>query len=438
MFKRGDGLGGIDLDDVIEPGGRVLDWARAVLRKAPSYTEVSPSGRGLHIIMRTDDLPQGVKVTKVAGSVEAYTWGRFFCFTGRVFEDRRELAAVGLPALAQERLFAPQASDLPGKVAAQPRHQEAALDIIVSVDRGIPAHALMLLKENHPDFWRFWCKAASPTRDATHSGYMASVARRLADLGKGDQFIADALVTYCHMHGRQDKIDRRQIERCMMLARNEAFDAGIKPEALEEHLKDAEQDEVIAGAEDQKAEALKILSSHFRMQVSDVRRFGRFPGRVQLANCEEWLDVGTPAEVLRQLPVLEAIYHCKAIAVPRVKPERWLRIATLIGQNWRIEEPGDEDDAQRLESLIEACFSGADGSGVRPKDQDGAFAARARKTPHEWSGEQVVFSVSLANSARQSGINGLYRLLHEIGFRPGHAKLKNGKTARCWSRTIAP
>ncbi len=46
----GEGLVGVDLDGALE-GGEPLPFAREVLEATPTYAEVSPSGRGLHLLV---------------------------------------------------------------------------------------------------------------------------------------------------------------------------------------------------------------------------------------------------------------------------------------------------------------------------------------------------------------------------------------------------
>lgn len=49
-FLAGDGLIGIDLDKIADEDGVVADHFQSILEACPSYTERSPSGKGLHII----------------------------------------------------------------------------------------------------------------------------------------------------------------------------------------------------------------------------------------------------------------------------------------------------------------------------------------------------------------------------------------------------
>lgn len=90
IFSDSDCYAGIDLDEAKD----VLSAARQqrVFEEFNSYSERSPSGKGLHIIIKAS-VPQGRK----RSDIELYSSGRFFTFTGNVFnnaaiEERQELA----------------------------------------------------------------------------------------------------------------------------------------------------------------------------------------------------------------------------------------------------------------------------------------------------------------------------------------------------------
>lgn len=76
----GDGILGIDLDHCIDDAGNVSEFASRIIYRAASYTELSPSGRGVHILMRG----KGQVKSK---ELEIYDWGRFFTLTGRRYKD---------------------------------------------------------------------------------------------------------------------------------------------------------------------------------------------------------------------------------------------------------------------------------------------------------------------------------------------------------------
>jgi hypothetical protein len=82
VFSEHDPYAGIDLDD---PNGdaKLIDRQMRIAEEMESYSEVSPSGKGLHIIVR-GNVPSGRRRNKI----EVYSDGRFFTMTGDVYNDR--------------------------------------------------------------------------------------------------------------------------------------------------------------------------------------------------------------------------------------------------------------------------------------------------------------------------------------------------------------
>lgn len=95
VFAPDDGLAGIDLDHCIDETGTVAPWAEEIMRRFPSYAEKSPSGTGLHIIVKTRNAVRhsGKRPDyPVKGcAVEIYDRGRYFCTTGDVLPGMSEL-----------------------------------------------------------------------------------------------------------------------------------------------------------------------------------------------------------------------------------------------------------------------------------------------------------------------------------------------------------
>ena len=53
VFTSEDDLCGVDLDKCLDPEtGEIESWAQEVIEQLNSYTEVSPSGTGVHILVR--------------------------------------------------------------------------------------------------------------------------------------------------------------------------------------------------------------------------------------------------------------------------------------------------------------------------------------------------------------------------------------------------
>jgi primase-polymerase (primpol)-like protein len=82
VFSSADPYSGIDLDECVElETGEISQWALEVVRRVDSYTELSPSGTGLHIFVR-GQLPSSVKRSEI----EMYSHSRFFTVTGHRLE----------------------------------------------------------------------------------------------------------------------------------------------------------------------------------------------------------------------------------------------------------------------------------------------------------------------------------------------------------------
>jgi hypothetical protein len=97
VFSDDDPFAGIDLDDCLEDG-LLVPAAREIVGWMGSYTEVSPSGRGVKIfIIGTKPDGAGCRSKAVEGfkEIEVYDQSRFFCVTGAHLD--------GTPGTVEER-----------------------------------------------------------------------------------------------------------------------------------------------------------------------------------------------------------------------------------------------------------------------------------------------------------------------------------------------
>jgi putative DNA primase/helicase len=77
VFSSGDPFAGVDLDKCRDPDtGELEEWAENIVAAFGGYAEASPSGTGVHIIVR------GKAPNKKRGRIEAYSSERFFTVTG--------------------------------------------------------------------------------------------------------------------------------------------------------------------------------------------------------------------------------------------------------------------------------------------------------------------------------------------------------------------
>lgn len=93
VFAADDPYTGVDLDDCFLDDGRLHPGAETIVSALDSYTERSPSGNGLHIIVRAQLNGKRKRTSKTpwGSEFETYDKERYFCITGEVGQ-RGEIA----------------------------------------------------------------------------------------------------------------------------------------------------------------------------------------------------------------------------------------------------------------------------------------------------------------------------------------------------------
>lgn len=89
VFSSEDPYTGIDLDGCYDESGCLASWAQNIVTRFDSYTELSPSGHGLHIIIRGKLPDRGRR----RGPIEMYSEARYFTMTGAVLEGKCSVIA---------------------------------------------------------------------------------------------------------------------------------------------------------------------------------------------------------------------------------------------------------------------------------------------------------------------------------------------------------
>ena len=98
VFSDNDPFVGVDLDDCRDADTEAGElWATSIINRLDSYTEVSPSGTGYHVIVR-GSLPAGGNRT---GNLELYESARFFTMTGEHVDDTPETVEPRAGMLAE-------------------------------------------------------------------------------------------------------------------------------------------------------------------------------------------------------------------------------------------------------------------------------------------------------------------------------------------------
>jgi predicted P-loop ATPase len=116
-FLPGDGLIGIDLDGMIDPDtGEISQRCAEIIKACDSYTELSPSGKGVHIICAGET--ETFKSNKVG--IEVFCGRQYFTFTARPWPGASgEIRPLGESALRRLRLTV-KGKKTPAPAAAPP------------------------------------------------------------------------------------------------------------------------------------------------------------------------------------------------------------------------------------------------------------------------------------------------------------------------------
>jgi primase-polymerase (primpol)-like protein len=135
VFTDDDPIVGVDLDDCRDPDtSDVDDYAQDIIARLDSYTEVSPSGTGYHVLIR-GELPDG---RNRRGSIELYDTARFFTVTGdhvertptRVARRQDALRAIHREYVQDTERDTASKSEQRGGVDGQsPKTDAAAVDL---------------------------------------------------------------------------------------------------------------------------------------------------------------------------------------------------------------------------------------------------------------------------------------------------------------------
>jgi putative DNA primase/helicase len=116
MFSKDDPYIGIDIDHCFEDG-KISSFADEIIEMMDSYTELSPSGEGIHIIVKGElPLQKGTGRKNPELGLEIYRFGRYFTFTGdsqnvnEVVERTDELALLFQKYLKEKEHSTPKKS----------------------------------------------------------------------------------------------------------------------------------------------------------------------------------------------------------------------------------------------------------------------------------------------------------------------------------------
>jgi len=215
VFTKDTPWSGIDLDHCREENGDISDFAERIIKMMQSYTEMSPSETGFHIIIKAK-LPEGSK--NRVGDIEIYEDKRYFTMTGmhypgspdKINKRQSELNRIApMKKLTAERAVearkAKAKADGPDSSDMTMESIQPQIEDTVRGDATAPVEKLNALLVNVKPFKAVW------DRTAKHENWSASewdlsVCNYLISAGWNVQEITAALIEYRFIMGEEEKL----------------------------------------------------------------------------------------------------------------------------------------------------------------------------------------------------------------------------------------
>jgi putative DNA primase/helicase len=329
VFSENDPYLGIDLDHVRSVDTGDIDvWAWEIAAHFSSYTEVSPSGKGLHILVRAT-LPPG---PRRKGQIEIYDRLRYFTVTG----DRvGEWCDVECRQAELDAFYTETFGEGAAKTAPSSPAEVGSLTLTPDADP--PFGKFEALRENSTKFKRSWERGRKDLKDQSASGYDLSLASFAVEAGWTDQEIANLIIAARRKHGDDLKLRQDYYARTIGRAREsqaqaeQADDAEVVLNAPEAERPDADTDQ---GRE----EILRALSAVLEVTIQRIVKYTSTPAIYRIFTDVGDVPVKSSESLLSQTSMRALIFEATQKRMPRLKAAKWERVIDLIGAVLEIED----------------------------------------------------------------------------------------------------
>lgn len=225
VFSRNDPYVGIDLDNALDENGEVKPAQLEVLRGLGSYTELSQSGKGLHVILKGETPGnQSMKCGNAFGEgegLEIYPSSRFFIMTGNRLD--------GFPASIQNGTWkAEELFERYRPIQARPLEESPTLPQLTIDDESVIRKAMGA--KNGEKFKRLWDGDTSgyPSQSEAEAAFCALVAFWTRDPGQIGRLYRKSGLFRTKWNERHGSVTygARTIERALSLVSERYSDKG--------------------------------------------------------------------------------------------------------------------------------------------------------------------------------------------------------------------
>ena len=366
-----DPYAGGDLDACRDPKtGKIDTWAQEIIDQLDTYTEVSPSGTGLRMIMH-GKMPKGHR-NKWA-KIEFYSNKRYLTITGNhlegsreSIEDRQDILAF-LTTKPKAKLKDKKNPDAVESVQVSDEDLQKVIDeiaVVVEPDAEAPALKLRVLFENAPPVKATYTHTRKEPLWSP-SEWDLALASYCANALWDNSEITRTLIAHRRENGYELKLRADYYARTIVRARS-SMDQDDAMQAVLNSTKETAPEELMAGInhalfpddDDCKIiEIIKFEGSEYVWRIRTTRGTVKGPGKMMM-----------------QYPLFsEAMLNATSIVIPRMSKDTWhgwkQKLAD-VSITERLEgEATDEGQAESwlLRYLYEA---------PRAEDQDAAAFAK--------------------------------------------------------------
>jgi hypothetical protein len=395
------------------------------MKKIDTYTEVSPSGTGIHMICKGDRMETGHN--KKNQSPEMYTWGRYFTFTG--------IHVEGTPDEIMDR--AKEVKEVEKQYFGFNVKSTVGDDSVTDEMFGLDNMRIMTSDEtnelcNDSDLFAATWNHKREGFDEDMSKYDASLAVQMIQLGKSPKQVAEIIVAHRHRVYYQKGPGYDKAFRIDYIRRTYFY--ALQCVKSRSDGEEAEVRDIISrGGE----EAVAELSQKVGVSITSVIKRGTVPSRYYILWHATEICLGTAKEMLIQDNVKSAVFDVTGVMIKHTTRKKWELLVELIGACAVFEELEGAGENDEIELLI--CDYLDERCAIEKEWKDAASLSK----PFRREGKVYM---NLNNFRGYLTLAADYRIkprdlsfrLKSIGFRPDKVQCKDSRdhsvNKRYWSR----
>jgi hypothetical protein len=344
VFTRQAGIVGVDLDKCRNPEtGEIEPWAQAIVGRLRSYTEVSQSGCGLHILSRGTLPTDGGR----HGQIEVYWHGRYFVMTGQHLDGTVDEIEDSQEAL--EWLWATQIR--PGQRAIEP------VDVQPVERSDFPWAKFDAAITNDRNFKRTWeRKRDNEFKDGSLSSYDIALAVRAVGMEWSDGEIAALIWAF--------RTKERATEKLLRPDYLPKFVIGKAREMARNGLGDSDKDFAAAREEEVREEAMSsndaarnAVRERLRVDIERFVQVGKDPATYFAVIDGREVRIGNESDLLQQGKVRSRLMSEAQVIIQPCNQIKWDTVVRCLLAMVEHRASEDGDFTGRVAGLFDAYLS---------------------------------------------------------------------------------